>query len=268
MKTARIGTLNLLNTLQSKERLEAVVAAMDKSKLDYLLLQEVVERETLSEAFAEAGYSHIVFSEPYGKGKDSLAVVSKYPLTVWDGSLNPYDAILAKSIFPVQTVFEGKRINLLSAHFYFGASEARRLKQAEIADDIALRLSFEDVNSITILGGDLNAEPDARSIRFLKGFDVSADGKTSTVWTDAHRVAGRDDNFYTSRPSSNVQARATAFTKDIVYPGFLPDRRIDYLFSYGWTYGKIGSPLSFSYLIGDLELSDHDGIFSDFLIEV
>ena len=86
------------------------------------------------------------------------------------------------------------------------------------------------------------------------------------MWVDAWEVKGREYNYSTSN-GELYWSKETASHKGIVLPQLLPQRRIDYIFSYEWVYGKVGSPLSFN-TFGSLtgkpnEISDHYGLWAD-----
>jgi endonuclease/exonuclease/phosphatase family metal-dependent hydrolase len=108
-----------------------------------------------------------------------------------------------------------------------------------------------------VLGGDLNSEPTAASVRWLTGLDVQ-DGR-STLWVDAWRFG--PGAGCTSTASNPFSAR-TAASVGITDPEQLPDRRIDYLFSRGYAFGRTGA-ITEAELLGDgpgKAFGDHYGV--------
>ncbi len=270
MKTIRLAQLNA-NYYEQKSRLPILIEAIVNSKADFVALQEVTELEELTEALALRGYPHSVFSKLRNlRGEvEYVGYVGKYPLTAVKIG-GGFDVFTDRICLATATVNEVD-LNLFSAHFIWGGeTEVQRAKQAELIELWASEVEKVKPSSVSLLAGDLNAEPDYRSIRYLSGKELSLDNSHGTLWTDAWVSAGSEDNAITNSHSTNVQGRATAFRSGIAYPGFLPDRRIDYIFVRGWRYGKIGSPVSFGYMTHPegLEISDHDGIYADLLISL
>lgn len=268
MKTLRVGQLNLNNRSQD-ERLSSIAEASDHSKIDILAVQELLDPQALKDAFLPHGYVYSHFTEyrTHSGKAEWVGFISRERLKLSTATL-----LAAEEGFSLVTVRNGKtNLHLVSAHFAWGShSEPERLKQAETIDSLAIAINADEPG-IVLLAGDLNAEPDYRSIRYLHGKDLSADGLKSTLWTDAWVTAGTPANEYTSKHSTNAQGRVTAFQVGISYPGFLPDRRIDYIMTRGWNYGREGSPVSFGFIASsheDVTLSDHEGIYSDILLEI
>lgn len=113
---------------------------------------------------------------------------------------------------------------------------------------------------IGILGGDFNAEYLADSMQFLFGNRV-IDGN-STLYRDAFELNSSEENSTVSL--KNKFARSTANENGL--NGWLPERRIDYILSRGWAYGRPGAFSSYK-IIGNeknKEFSDHYGIVAEF----
>jgi len=270
VKTVRLAQLNA-NYYEQKKRITTLVEAIVNSEADFVALQEVTEIETLKEELALRGYPYSSFSQLVNLrgGIEYVGYVSKHQLTTLRGGESQEP--LSDRICLASATVEGITLNLFSAHFVWGGdTELKRTQQAELVEKWAAEREKENPNSISILAGDLNAEPDYRSIRYLSGKELSLDNSHGTLWTDAWVTAGSPENEITNSHSTNAQGRATAFRTGIAYPGFLPHRRIDYIFVRGWRYGKLGSPVSFGYITHPegIEISDHNGIYADLLISL
>lgn len=153
-----------------------------------------------------------------------------------------------------------------TAHLAWGANnEGTRLNQA-IDLDLwtryqVQRFSTPEAPAAAILGGDFNALPDSDTLRYLTGRHT-LNGR-STLWLDTWTIANPDDPGYTSSPD-NLWALQTARNNGITHPEQVPHRRIDYLLTYGWAYGRPGYPLEVNCL-GDppatgIHASDHLGL--------
>jgi endonuclease/exonuclease/phosphatase family metal-dependent hydrolase len=159
-----------------------------------------------------------------------------------------------------------RRYLFLSAHFGWGATrESVRLQQAvEINDRACAVMSANDRIETTFFGGDLNTDPDSATSGFLRGKYV-VPGEES-FWVDSWVSAGEGPGF--TQSPHNVWAQWTARKAGIENPLQLPERRIDYLYSRGWAYGKSGAPIR-AEIRGRLPLtgihaSDHLGLVVDF----
>ena len=266
-ETFRVAQCNILNQSPFLPRYKLLAETVKHHKVDYLFAQEVVDTEAFTKVFKAAGYSHIAFSEKM-RYKDLtfyLATVGKTPFTApkLPCTYNT-DAIMCR-----QTVYKGQVLNLFNAHLAHGFdNEPKRVESVEIIDTLAERFEKKNAKSISILGGDLNALPDSRSVRYLRGLDLDRVGLKSTLWVDAWETCGKPENWTTNDHAVNDYGRATARASGVVLPEHIPARRIDYLMARGWRYGKTGCPVAFEYLKHPLEtvFTDHEPVYADFLL--
>lgn len=165
---------------------------------------------------------------------------------------------------------EGQRFLVVSAHLAWGSGrEAARLSQAmEMDRIIGEHASLEPFRTggnqvVGVIGGDLNAEPAAASMRYLTGLGV--ENGISTLWTDAWcRGEGAG---VTSSAKNPLAARTAMSSAGIEHVEDLPERRIDYLLVRGYAYGRTGAPVR-TELFGTPEgdgcvVSDHYGLMTD-----
>lgn len=266
MKTLKFAQLNCMNREQ-ENRLGLIAEHLGALEADIVAVQEVIEPDAFLAAMAAIGLTHGAFRpSPKKKGGfDFQGILSRTPLESASGSRGRNGVVVAR------TKVGERMVNVFSAHFAWGPdNEHARLMQADFIESTAASLERADKGSLSILGGDLNSESAGRAVRYLSGLDLGPDGRSSTKWTDAWVTSGLPHNEATASHSTNELGRNTAFGADVLYPGLLPDRRIDYIFTRGWNYGKIGHPLTFDYIVDPLkvELSDHNGIYSEILTEV
>lgn len=132
----------------------------------------------------------------------------------------------------IQT-FEG--LTVCSYHGAWGAFRQReRLDEARLLD---VRLSRRAAKGPVLLCGDFNAMPGEPAIRLLSGLT-----EAPTFWTEAQDTAvmlGMGGPYPTVLPGTSAEAAVTARSQGLD-PRLVPGRRIDYMFSYGWNYGRPG----------------------------
>jgi hypothetical protein len=95
-----------------------------------------------------------------------------------------------------------------------------------------------------------------------------ADSSGYTFWTEAFAVVGNPAEADTVA-AGNHWAQQTARGVGIELPEMLPDRRIDYVWTFGWAYGRPGCPVAMQRSFTDTTrygypASDHYGLTVDF----
>lgn len=177
-------------------------------------------------------------------------------------------APLERADYAVLQVPTGQAIIVVSAHLHWGGTmEHKRLAQMTAIDGRvkALMDRYKDRHPVALLAGDLNTEPDSDTNRYLSGRGAGANGGY-TYWTDA--LTAGDPAEATTVAAGNHWAQATARMVGIEFPELLPDRRIDYVWTYGWAYGKPGCPVAMQRSFTDttrygFPASDHYGLTVD-----
>jgi endonuclease/exonuclease/phosphatase family metal-dependent hydrolase len=156
----------------------------------------------------------------------------------------------------------------ISTHLSWGSGrEGKRLDEALLIDQAVARhcpldLRRDEDLPLALLGGDLNCEPDSATLRWLRGLDVQQ--HSSTLWVDAwHAGSGPGWTSTAENPFSARTAQAVGITQ----PLLLPDRRIDFLLSRGYAYGRPGAAVHAELLGrgGDSAFGDHYGVGGTFL---
>jgi endonuclease/exonuclease/phosphatase family metal-dependent hydrolase len=262
-ESLKVLQLNTLHTDQHK-RYNVIADAIKHADPHFGMLQEVNDHERMIELLDEAGYPYTVVQvDVAGNGDGSSAMLfSKTELFEPKLPAVVLPRKLGRTVAAVTEV-SGVKILLISSHSPWGGNtEGARLKHAEVIERLAERVAYAEGTELTILGADLNAEPDYRSMRYLLGRDLASDGESSTLWTDAWTMAGSSANEITISASANELAADIARRGGAVDPHAVPDRRIDYLLTRGWNYGRRGGFLSFERLTHPewLEISDHYGL--------
>lgn len=254
------ATLNFLNKPdRAAERVGLVFEDLDARGIpDVLLLQEVPEPAVAPlRAAADARGLH-VYTGSTSRSRTTgveqqLAVVTREP------ALEVFEHRFGKLRMAPLLSVRGERYVAMNTHFPWGGNaEQHRLIAALETHRVARRARQLYDDAIIVLGGDFNALPDAQCIRFLTGLDA-ADGH-GAYWTSIWHAGAP---FPTSR-GDNEWARSTAEGVGIVAPELLPARTIDHLFTYGWNYGRPGTPLAVERWAEDSRISDHYGVYGHF----
>lgn len=269
----RIAQINILNAKEDlEERYRRLGQHLQVVKPTLVALQEVAEPDLLAAELQAAGFSYFASSSlhfnAFDAKADAVAIASKLPLEAveefsFDGDARP--ALIASvedAPFPLR---------FATAHFTWGSPmEGVRLRQAEALTHLAQAYTQADPARRFVLAGDLNAEDDGRTVRYLQGLELGSDNLSSTCWTDAYSRCEDPTLWATSDQGHGSLGPATAARHGVIKPEFLPARRIDYIFSYGWLHGKVGGPEAYGRFGEPLveearELSDHYGIWADLI---
>jgi endonuclease/exonuclease/phosphatase family metal-dependent hydrolase len=250
------------------ERVKRVTQLLDTYQPDIVLLQETIPLEPGFDA-AEyiAANSYLKLASNSNKGTAILSIFDPIDSFSLDlaGKISRPSATFAKFDTPTHPIV------VCSAHLSWGsAMEVERLTQVMQIEEVFARYGAVDPfreggnGVISFLGGDLNATPEAASIKWLKG--LSVENSSSTHWTDAWVIG--NGAGYTSDPENPLLTRTAESSNIGNWPEApLPKRRIDYLFSRGFAYGRAGAPLEvevISNLPGHPFPSDHYALLGKF----
>jgi endonuclease/exonuclease/phosphatase family metal-dependent hydrolase len=230
------------------QRIDKIKQTFANKLYDFYLLQEIYDDKDLKYITPDDYYSLPV-------SICGNSIISKFkPIKSSVIDLGEVDAISAH--YDVR----GNIFQVVSTHFAWGtAKEHKRIENAynldmELSKTTPFYLNHEKQDIFTIIGGDLNSEPDSATLRFLLGKDIYKG--YSTQYIDSFSK----DNIskYTSSPKNKYFIR-TALNNNFPNPEMLPERRIDYILSRGYNYGRVGSPIKSQILSDDpaYYYSDH-----------
>ena len=276
----RVTTLNVNHDPQEMERRTGMICDELSTLLPAVLcLQEVT--------FAPDGTSHQLetiaaetgLSVVSARGQKQLeqgttsgnAILSALPvLEAGAILLGTPEFPINRAQYAVLQAPTGQTLIIVSAHLAWGGDkEGIRLAQMTSIDGRVRELMdrYKDHRPVAILAGDFNTAPGSDTNRYLNGQGSGADGGY-TFWTEAFAVAG-DAAEAATVAADNPWAQATARNVGIEYPEMLPDRRIDYVWTYGWAYGRAGCPVAMKRSFTDTTrygypASDHYGLTVDF----
>jgi endonuclease/exonuclease/phosphatase family metal-dependent hydrolase len=275
----RVTTLNINHSPAEAERRTGLVCdELSALKPAVLCLQEVrfeadggsLQLETIA---AETGL-HVVSACAQHERKDGgysgNAVLSALPV-IESGSIvfGTPECPLTRGDYAVLAATTGQTLIIVSAHLAWGGDkEGTRLAQMTAIDGRvrALVSRYEDSSPVAILAGDFNTLPGSDTNRYLAGQGAGTDGGY-TFWTEAFAVVGNPEEA-TTVAADNHWARQTARGVGIEFPEMLPNRRIDYVWTYGWAYGRPGCPVAMQRSFTDTTrygypASDHYGLTVD-----
>jgi exonuclease III len=278
MKNLIVTTFNVLNRIEhAEERYTKILTELDEHQSDVALLQEV-RQETLGllkEKSAAQGWwmSAGVMSEDH---KDSRKIYGNVTLTRKKPSKTTSIVFHSDDVQGLSVQVQGALF--FNNHLAWGSpAEQKRLDSAIQLNYLAEQHHDSHPEHLIISGGDFNTLPESSTLRYLKGLEAHPPwapedstqvlNRISTTWTSAWDVF---PTFPTARKTGGW-AEETARSVGISRPDLLPDRTIDYLMSYGWNFGRKGSPVRIEkFGVSTLEngygLSDHYGITVEFLI--
>jgi endonuclease/exonuclease/phosphatase family metal-dependent hydrolase len=303
----RVVTLNVLYFHKKRdERTRSICRQTNDLQPDVLCLQEVPfndeddESDFLKTVEKETGLKVLV--KQIHKSSDDnikfgLAILAKSDLHCFDSGVfseKNEESQFSPVVYAALRNDFGKTFVAVTSHLCWGGeNEGKRLAEASFIDQSVKKLLSKieknssnetgDISApIVALCGDFNSEPDSATLRFLKGLGLNSEGD-STLWVDSWDATRRDslqiENLSddglsedgATVVSSNLLAQETALTRKIYLPSLLPNRRIDYMLSYGWTYGKFGCALRSEVVFKEKDengytASDHFGIATDFWI--
>lgn len=288
--TIRIATWNLLHTATDNydARLAEAVAQINQIRPDVLLVQEATIGEPRQDAILSISQdceltvaSRANMKETYSASLMpsnhlvQVGVLTKFPVLDQQSiPLAPTPLTEPEAALSVLRQPSGNLLIVCSAHLAWGgAAESYRFTQARQIDAIIAqefeRYSEAGENVVAVFGGDFNAVPESRTLRWLRGLDPGPDNH-DTYWVDAWAKAGQGGEGFTSLPD-NPHAHRTAIAVGISRPERNPRRRIDYILVRGWAHGRPGDPLRCG-VFGDQPLtgifaSDHLGVWADVVDE-
>jgi endonuclease/exonuclease/phosphatase family metal-dependent hydrolase len=270
MKSVRLATLNLWNdTFDREQRLERTAAWIRAAELDVLCVQENVatlewntvqrlgELSGMPLVTPHEGASTAVFSRLDATNGRLIDLSSAVPGTLVKHAA-ACDVHTPLGVLPV-----------VSVHLVWGSlGETARLAQLQalvgMFNDV---LGSSDDEEPAIIAGDFNAEDHAESLRYLQGLTAH---QPPTLWTDAWCRPADGQLDGTTSSGSNEYAVVTAATyrtgrSAVRATTFLPNRRIDFIFSRGWRHGRVFSPFD-TRVVRDPLMSDHYAVVTELLL--
>ena len=284
----KILTWNILASHNYIERLPQIAEYVANTNADIVLLQETDDDfidETV-QAFAKYDYVMKVKSGRTSAGSSSGVAVGYNKHTFLevptDKSLSVPFLSISMDLIPIgkpNTIedasyisktaphpdtpidFGSNLMTVISHHGHWGAFEQpERLREVVKIDDYA-----KAKGNVVIVGGDFNATINEPAIQFLLG-NYIVDGSKSTLWAEAQEIIyhmGGNKPYNTSFTHGPLVDQRQLFDLHRT-----PERRIDYLFNFGFSYGREYAFDGWSYPVNldrARELSDHAPLIAGLL---
>ncbi|MDO4271692.1 MAG: endonuclease/exonuclease/phosphatase family protein [Candidatus Saccharibacteria bacterium] len=284
----KIMTWNILAGPRDTERLPNIARIVRELGADIALLQEIPNEhhELAAQSFHKQGYTlKLNCDEKLPKSNVGIAydpvVFSECP---HGDAINVNFRAFSLDLIPAGRKFEQRErsyvsrndshefespldfgndiLTVVSYHGYWGTfAQPQRLAEVLAIDKFA-----KNKGNAVILGGDFNAQPNEPAINYLHGGTIIDGG--ATYWAEAQELiaqVGGPKPFPTSLTRRGIASQRDSF--DIYRT---PERRIDYLFDFGYSYGR---RYAFDGWLYDnmshltCELSDHAPIVAGILDE-
>lgn len=264
-RTLRVYTHNIFGRWGGWERRRDVLTAgIDALDPDIVLLQETIVVDGYDQVaeILDSTY-HVVHSAARGDNGVGVSIASRWPLS-WTRELDltvvsPRDGEFAFTTLIAAIESPSPLGSLVVANHFPDAHvdhEVQRERQAVIAAQ-ALEAMHAAQPAHIVLAGDLDAEPDAASLRFMTG-KQSLDGMSvcyANAWNSVHPTD----------PGNTYSAR-----NPLIEPGW-PYQRIDHILVRCGDKGRPTLPIVACALAGDEPIdgvwaSDHFGLVADLSI--
>ena len=284
----RVLTWNVLENRDYASRIGRIADFIRNLDVDVVLLQETNDRcsQQAVRAFSDVGYVLKLQPGDSDVGQVSGVGIAYNPHKFAElPNLNPlnvsYRAMsldlvpLGKSLVNTKPRYVGSgddhhcespldygssTITFISYHGYWGTfAQPERLRELRQID----RYAHTKGNTV-ILGGDFNALPGEPGVRYLIGESII--GNKSTYWVEAQELIqqlGGPKPYGTSYTHGRLIDSQPRF--DLHHT---PERRIDYLFNFGFSYGRRYAFDGWHYDFDDemaRSLSDHAPIIAGLL---
>lgn len=265
----RIATWNILNRKDDyRERIGGIASALAEARADVAALQEVRLDcgADLTAAMEVAGYSLALLEGSENspiRGTDMEPVSEDTVAVAWRSGapLRPYGGISVKQHGSMQAmsmdfmVNESSLLTMVSYHGMWGHGR-QMIRMREVSKLVSMLPGESDSHAV-ILGGDFNAEPGERAIRYMTGEEPGVGGNDWTFWLDAQDVMaslGRG-----KAKSTTICHGKGADTNRLqgIDPMLMPERIIDHIMTRGYRYGRPGGFTAVSVADTGSMLSDH-----------
>jgi endonuclease/exonuclease/phosphatase family metal-dependent hydrolase len=262
----RVLTLNLWGTSGDwAKRRAAIAAGVRALDPDLIALQEVVKTQKRDTAAEVVGEGYSLHHQTIGRhgGELCIAIACRWPVA--EVREIDHERTPRMRDFPVGTLLAEvkapRAVGPLLFVNHLPAWELAHELERERQTVAAARLIEEIVSERpmhVVLAGDLDAVPEAASIRFLRGLQ-SIDG-VSVCFRDAWEAVGPGEVGHTFTTDNPLMLEDSEVRQEL-------NRRIDYIFvrcdEYGPTLGITSCSLAFDRPLEGVRASDHFGVVAD-----
>lgn len=254
--TLLLATMNVLNRDDNYlNRVDGIMSMLiNHAHTDVICFQEVRldKINEFADMLNERGYGFTWRREPMHNKLDTVGIAYNMRSMHMIGSSEPVYGVEALKAHLVYNNDDTRHIGVITYHGDWGATmQASRLRELSVINRLSVSMSRYPV----VLAGDFNARPNERSIRYIRGESEGLNDKDWAYWIEAQDMK---ESLIGSKPfmtSLNTGLATMTAANQGIDASYYPERRIDYIFTHGFTYGKQGG------FTGDA--STYDGFIND-----
>lgn len=254
--TLLLATMNVLNSDDNYlNRVDGIMSMLiNHAHTDVICFQEVRldKINEFADMLNERGYGFTWRREPMHNKLDTVGIAYNMRSMHMIGSSETVYGVEALKAHLVYNNDDTRHIGVITYHGDWGATmQASRLRELSIINRLSVSMSKYPV----VLAGDFNARPNERSIRYIRGESEGLNDKDWAYWIEAQDMK---ESLISSKPfmtSLNTGLAIMTAANQGIDARYYPERRIDYIFTHGFTYGKQGG------FTGDA--STYDGFIND-----
>lgn len=254
--TLLLATMNVLNRDNNYlNRVDGIMSMLiNHAHTDVICFQEVRldKINEFADMLNERGYGFTWRREPMHNKLDTVGIAYNMRSMHMIGSSEPVYGVEALKAHLVYNNDDTRHIGVITYHGDCGATmQASRLRELSVINRLSVSMSRYPV----VLAGDFNARPNERSIRYIRGESEGLNDKDWAYWIEAQDMK---ESLIGSKPfmtSLNTGLAIMTAANQGIDASYYPERRIDYIFTHGFTYGKQGG------FTGDA--STYDGFIND-----
>lgn len=257
--TLLLATMNVLNRDDNDDnylnRVDGIMSMLiNHAHTDVICFQEVRldKINEFADMLNERGYGFTWRREPMHNKLDTVGIAYNMRSMHMIGSSEPVYGVEALKAHLVYNNDDTRHIGVITYHGDCGATmQASRLRELSVINRLSVSMSRYPV----VLAGDFNARPNERSIRYIRGESEGLNDKDWAYWIEAQDMK---ESLIGSKPfmtSLNTGLAIMTAANQGIDASYYPERRIDYIFTHGFTYGKQGG------FTGDA--STYDGFIND-----
>lgn len=254
--TLLLATMNVLNRDDNYlNRIDGIMRMLiNHAHTDVICFQEVRldKINEFADMLNERGYGFTWRREPMHNKLDTVGIAYNMRSMHMIGSSEPVYGVEALKAHLVYNNDDTRHIGVITYHGDWGATmQASRLRELSVINRLSVSMSRYPV----VLAGDFNARPNERSIRYIRGEAEGLNDKDWAYWIEAQDMK---ESLIGSKPfmtSLNTGLAIMTAANKGIDASYYPERRIDYIFTHGFTYGKQGG------FTGDA--STYDGFIND-----
>lgn len=254
-----------MNVLHSKiryhERLSAIAEYIDNNHIDVICLQELrnADMTWLNGLFSQHGYRLLYLEDIMHDTSDTVGIAYRRKTISLDMT---YSIPGTESIGAVMHTMNDSIFDILSYHGYWGCD-----KQSErLYESHQIASYYHGIVTPVIVHGDFNAEPHELCIQYMLGNRYGYNDEW-TYWLEAQDYCKNiNEDYRIQSTTANTGLGAETAHAQGIDESLFPQRRIDYIFTKGWVYGKSGGFTSYPRLVREFNGQDADAISDHIMI--